>query len=1074
MGSFLLPLKELNWIIVSVAFLSIIGGLALIWTGALQKWEPDSPTGPLFYSPEDIQAIQSMEALMCAINTVASGERYSAPECQKYWEKDSTVPGVTDDPSDPGTLIPYIDPGPADPQDLTLTGQAVFQSGSAKTLCKRVKYYYYCGEICQPGEVIEETYDSEEECEDAKRKMTTQAFIDEEEGADADCSCSYPEIKYSHSSKLAFWKSDIFFIYKTSEAKYPGWNYRLSSTDESYFPVYGYWYNLDGSDGEKIRGMDEVYRETLFGGKDDPKGLRLIDKNDPDGFKKGIEVIKEAVTKYDHRIKVYASNDDVTLEKEDVWKLDALSQNNCECTVTNFNMPQEVTEREEWIPWYGDPYYLAYWQNFPMGEDTWTYQDSWAITGAIIVITAIPWGKGTLTAAKQASRAVLTKVSKRFAAHVTKEFVETATREAVETTIKESIEAAVNRGIISVTEKKVILKHALKENIDEAIEVMSAVTVFDVGTDAAGDLAEKYSKDVSNYIIANAKKNVGKLIDDKAYAKISKEAAGRAGAAAIRKLTATGLREQLKQLILKRIAGKEAPKTALRIIAHKGVERAVMVADSMVQARVDIIPNTVMLKRPFSDPHEFEIADEWKGRPIIVTYQKTFTKAKRPFYLASPCHMDSVDVKLISNVVCSEYSKSEDGTSLCLDPSVKTTDENCEDIDTYYEKSDESLALELEGLKLGSALKGTYLYNFPDYLSSCEELVEECMSDCGENSNIGQRGCESGKTCCSQDPANDNINHFYVPLDKDVYLRFNPNESGKGHKDNSLIVNNNGKETVLKFEYKDTGDMSSDLYGGYTSFSSNLARGEAIHANNGKELKLTLFVNEDALENGECEITDDKVKMYGDPDEFLERMACFIRLYIDGECEDNDNVCQRIMDMRSTIDLGEVYYKVSGKKKIKYTNSKNVYYGNKWVSFSPGISEQFQFGHIRFFDNNGDRSIDNFELRQPWNDKSMTLIDSDQDLDFDSYTLKNCQIPGVVVMDAEKSSETDPNYCFPDVTWGNRLLRIGGYTLTIGGSIGCLFLPGPGWVALGASFAANVVGGGMTAVGERQILWPGN
>jgi len=77
-----------------------------------------------------------------------------------------------------------------------------------------------------------------------------------------------------------------------------------------------------------------------------------------------------------------------------------------ECTVSNFNLPQTITEAEDWIPYYGDPKYLVYWQKFPMSEDTWTFHDSWWMYGLIIAASAIPIGKiGAITGKAAVSEA---------------------------------------------------------------------------------------------------------------------------------------------------------------------------------------------------------------------------------------------------------------------------------------------------------------------------------------------------------------------------------------------------------------------------------------------------------------------------------------------------------------------------------------------------------------------------------------------------------------------------------------------------------------------------------------------
>ncbi|MFH0956918.1 MAG: hypothetical protein V1813_03575 [Candidatus Aenigmatarchaeota archaeon] len=63
-----------------------------------------------------------------------------------------------------------------------------------------------------------------------------------------------------------------------------------------------------------------------------------------------------------------------------------------ECTISNFRLPQEATAANEWIPYFGDPKFLVYWQSFPMSEDTWTFHDAGWMYAATIAASAIPLG----------------------------------------------------------------------------------------------------------------------------------------------------------------------------------------------------------------------------------------------------------------------------------------------------------------------------------------------------------------------------------------------------------------------------------------------------------------------------------------------------------------------------------------------------------------------------------------------------------------------------------------------------------------------------------------------------------
>ncbi len=80
------------------------------------------------------------------------------------------------------------------------------------------------------------------------------------------------------------------------------------------------------------------------------------------------------------------------------------------CDVVNFNLPQEVSGLEYWIPDYGDPKYTIYWQSFPPEEDTWSLQIDWKIHAAFLAISVLPIGavgKGAKTLIGGAGKAAL-------------------------------------------------------------------------------------------------------------------------------------------------------------------------------------------------------------------------------------------------------------------------------------------------------------------------------------------------------------------------------------------------------------------------------------------------------------------------------------------------------------------------------------------------------------------------------------------------------------------------------------------------------------------------------------------
>ena len=61
------------------------------------------------------------------------------------------------------------------------------------------------------------------------------------------------------------------------------------------------------------------------------------------------------------------------------------------CTVKNFNLSQKVSKAEEWIAGYGDPKFLVYWQNFPVGEDAaWSGYRTWLEDTFVFFLFILP------------------------------------------------------------------------------------------------------------------------------------------------------------------------------------------------------------------------------------------------------------------------------------------------------------------------------------------------------------------------------------------------------------------------------------------------------------------------------------------------------------------------------------------------------------------------------------------------------------------------------------------------------------------------------------------------------------
>ena len=64
------------------------------------------------------------------------------------------------------------------------------------------------------------------------------------------------------------------------------------------------------------------------------------------------------------------------------------------CRVYNFVLPQNVSDAKKWIAGFGDPKFLMYYEQFPMGEEkAWTGYSSWFKNVGTVVIWAMPVSK---------------------------------------------------------------------------------------------------------------------------------------------------------------------------------------------------------------------------------------------------------------------------------------------------------------------------------------------------------------------------------------------------------------------------------------------------------------------------------------------------------------------------------------------------------------------------------------------------------------------------------------------------------------------------------------------------------
>jgi len=153
-----------------------------------------------------------------------------------------------------------------------------------------------------------------------------------------------------------------------------------------------------------------------------------------------------------------------------------LAKVNVKCTVNNFKLPQVVSKWEEWIPFYGDPHFLIYWNKFPTEEDTWNYRPGWGTFALIGFATVMPLGRGSYIGFKAAwnmLKKTETKeiVLKAFESGSIRQFLTTNEKQILLGPVgKESKEAIKNLAKrLPSTQKKLLTKALMKEELTEMV-----------------------------------------------------------------------------------------------------------------------------------------------------------------------------------------------------------------------------------------------------------------------------------------------------------------------------------------------------------------------------------------------------------------------------------------------------------------------------------------------------------------------------------------------------------------------------------------------------------------------------
>jgi hypothetical protein len=307
-----------------------------------------------------------------------------------------------------------------------------------------------------------------------------------------------------------------------------------------------------------------------------------------------------------------------------------------ECTVSNFRLPEEVTNAEDVIPYFGDPKFIVYWQTFPLSEDTWTFEVDWKMYGLAIGIAALPigkWGSAIVKAGLKESTLIAKEGFSRMTSKVAKYEAERAVAyksytRTVTTVIGKRM-YTYKATLKAPIENMAPLKRTLKSEVSTIEKNMRA----EMKAALKKDLREKFTAVVNPF---SSFKQGGKLV---------------LGGGAAVALTAAD------------------------------------VFDSWL-AKLDTYNNEILLKQAGSkEPMQFPVMQQ--GTPVVLQYKDgVFSKATPTLVLASPCYISSMKVTAESNVVCERYARdTQTGDISCTGASVDNSNyPSCSSPQSYFLK----------------------------------------------------------------------------------------------------------------------------------------------------------------------------------------------------------------------------------------------------------------------------------------------------------------------------------------------------------------------------------------------------
>ncbi len=426
----------------------------------------------------------SAEALFCAVNSVAKGENM----CQDYKQPSELRGGKAEAPSPPsssGSIMETFGPMKFSGNVLNTPTASYADSGQ--------------------GEEIRPDQRAWVECKDDSSKIDYYVISEAETLLQCDCSPAGSAESSETSASFGFTRKHAL---EDCHGRISGdvvfGNCRRINVGGSMEA--GKWYTGIISDSEKASGkitkcdcqnnLGEQY--FVYGRNEDE--ARYVCESDT-SIPPGSSIIAGM---YKSEIKnCEGINTNFLLYKGKVNGIDISSEYeriSQACTVHNFQLPQDISTPEDWIPFHGDPLYIVYWNMFPIEESSqWNFKVDWGVHTAIFAISIIPWGRLTSAAISAGFSALGKQVTKQAA--------------------KEALKASMKQKLVDIIVNR-LNKQGIKKGVKYLTGVGAKAVILETGAtvlELADSISEKYEPAPGQMVLKSPLKNSDKYKLDESW-----------------------------------------------------------------------------------------------------------------------------------------------------------------------------------------------------------------------------------------------------------------------------------------------------------------------------------------------------------------------------------------------------------------------------------------------------------------------------------------------------------------------------------------------------------------------------